>query len=169
MRSRVGALSRAGGWGWGVMPQVWRCPQVFVASSSATLHVWLHRGGFTGRGACLGGLPGLKGRHGSSASAALSAGGWSGSAGGLEGGFPLLSSAGGAGAKVLDKAREDKAQGILVVPDWPGSMMAREIEYCEQLELVARWRPLFECSAWFKNSTFRGWPKFDGLAFRMRF
>jgi hypothetical protein len=49
--------------------------------------------------------------------------------------------------KVLDKAREDEAQGILVVPDWPGSMMAREIEYCEQLELVARWRPLFECPA----------------------
>ena len=70
---------------------------------------------------------------------------------------------------MLDKAREDKAQGILVVPDWPGSMMAREIEYCEQLELVARWRALFECSAWFENSTFRGWPRFDGLAFRMRF
>jgi hypothetical protein len=41
--------------------------------------------------------------------------------------------------EVFDKARGDKAQGILVVPDWPGSMMAREIEYCEQLELVARW------------------------------
>ena len=43
--------------------------------------------------------------------------------------------------KVLDKAREDEAQGILVVPDWPGSRMAREIEYCEQLELVASFRP----------------------------
>ena len=42
-------------------------------------------------------------------------------------------------SKVLDKARVDEAQGILVVSDWPGSMMAREIEYCEQLELVARW------------------------------
>ena len=71
--------------------------------------------------------------------------------------------------KVLDKAREDEAQGILVVSDWPGSMMAREIEYCEQLELVAGWRPLFECPAWFENSTFRGLPKFDALAFRMRF
>jgi hypothetical protein len=71
--------------------------------------------------------------------------------------------------KVLDKAREDEAQGILVVPDWPGSVMAREIECCEQLELVARWKPLFECPAWFENSTFRGVPKFDVLAFRMRF
>jgi hypothetical protein len=41
--------------------------------------------------------------------------------------------------EVFDKAGEDEAQGILVVPDWPGSMMAREIKYCEQLELVARW------------------------------
>ncbi len=41
--------------------------------------------------------------------------------------------------EVFDKAGEDEAQGILVVPDWLGSMMAREIEYCEQLGLVARW------------------------------
>ena len=37
-----------------------------------------------GRGACSGGLPGLKGRHGSSASAALSTGGCSSSAGGKQ-------------------------------------------------------------------------------------
>ena len=71
--------------------------------------------------------------------------------------------------RVLDKAREDRAQGILVVPDWPGSMMLREIRHCEQLELVGRWRPVFECPAWFENSTFRGVPKFDMLVFRMRF
>jgi hypothetical protein len=41
--------------------------------------------------------------------------------------------------EVFDKTGEDEAQGILVVPDWLGSMMAREIKYCEQLELVARW------------------------------
>ena len=63
--------------------------------------------------------------------------------------FRLLPSAGGAGAEVLDKAREDEAQGILVEPDWSGSMRAREIEYCEQLELVARWRLLVEWPAWF--------------------
>ena len=71
--------------------------------------------------------------------------------------------------RVIDKAREDEAQGILVVPDWPGSMMAREIKCCEQLELVARWNPVFECPSWFKNATFRGVSKFDVLAFRMRF
>ena len=41
--------------------------------------------------------------------------------------------------KVFNKAGEDEAQGILVVPDWLGSVMAREIKYCEQLGLVARW------------------------------
>ena len=35
--------------------------------------------------------------------------------------------------EVFDKAGEDEAQGILVVPEWLGSMMAREIKYCEQL------------------------------------
>ena len=41
--------------------------------------------------------------------------------------------------EVFDKAGEDEAQGIPVVPDWLGSMMAREIKYCGQLELVVRW------------------------------
>jgi hypothetical protein len=71
--------------------------------------------------------------------------------------------------KVLDKAREDGAQGILVVPDWAEIMMAREIRCCEELELVGRWRPLFECPVWFENSTFRGVPSFDVLAFRTHF
>ena len=71
--------------------------------------------------------------------------------------------------KVLDKAREDKAQGILLVPDKGGSMMAREIRHCEQLELRGKMRPVFECPAWFENSTFRGVPKFDMMVYRMRF
>ena len=40
--------------------------------------------------------------------------------------------------EVFDKAGEDEAQGILVVLEWLGSMMAREVKYCEQLELVVR-------------------------------
>ena len=42
---------------------------------------------------------------------------------------------------MLDKAREDEARGILVESDWSGSMRAREIEYYEQLKLVASFRP----------------------------
>ena len=69
----------------------------------------------------------------------------------------------------MDKAKEDKAQGILVVPDWPQSMMARETRCCKELEVVGRWRPVFECPAWFRTSTFRGQPDFDVLVLLMRF
>ena len=71
--------------------------------------------------------------------------------------------------RVLDKAREDEAQGILVVPDWSQSMMAREIRCCKEPELVGRWRPFFECPTWFQNATFRGRASFDVLTYRMRF
>ena len=71
--------------------------------------------------------------------------------------------------RVLGKAGEDGARGVLVVPDWPGSMMAREVKFCERLRLIARWRPVFECPFWFENSTFRGVPKFDVLAYVMDF
>ena len=71
--------------------------------------------------------------------------------------------------RVLDKAREEGAQGILVVPDWPGSMVAREIKFCEQLQYAGKWKPVFECPSWFENSTFRGIPKFAMLVFVMKF
>ena len=71
--------------------------------------------------------------------------------------------------RLMDKAREEGAQGILVVPDWPQSAVAREIRACDELELVGRWRPVFQCPAWFRNDTFRGRSVFDVLAFRMRF
>ena len=71
--------------------------------------------------------------------------------------------------RLMDKAREEGAQGILVVPDWPQSAVAREIRACEELELAGRWRPFFECPVWFENNTFRGRPLFDVLVFRMRF
>ena len=71
--------------------------------------------------------------------------------------------------RVLEKAKEDRAQGVLLLPDWPGSMMAGEVRQTRQLELVGRLRPRFECPRWFENSTFRGVPKFDMLVFRMSF
>ena len=69
----------------------------------------------------------------------------------------------------MEKAREDRARGILVVPAWPQSMMAREVRCCEELEVVGRWRPMFECPSWFKNHTFRGRATFDVLVLLMRF
>ena len=71
--------------------------------------------------------------------------------------------------KVLDKAREDGAQGILLVPDWSGSMMAAEIRQTSQLVLEGSMRPIFKCPDWFENSTFRGVPDFRMLVFRMCF
>ena len=49
------------------------------------------------------------------------------------------------------------------------SYRMREVGQCRQLELVGRLRPVFECPAWFDNSTFRGVLKFDVLVYRMRF
>ena len=72
-------------------------------------------------------------------------------------------------ARVVEKMVQFGARGVLLVPDWPGSMMAREVGQCRQLELVGRLRPVFECPAWFDNSTLRGVPKFDVLVYRMRF
>ena len=66
------------------------------------------------------------------------------------------------------RMREDKGQGILLVPDWSGSMIAREIRHWRQLELVGKMRPVFKCLGWFHDSTFRGVPKFDMLVYRMR-
>ena len=70
---------------------------------------------------------------------------------------------------VLDKAKEDRAQGILLLPDWPGSMLAMEVRQLRQLKLVGSFRPVFECPSWFENSTFRGVSKFDILVYRMMF
>ena len=71
--------------------------------------------------------------------------------------------------RVLAKAREDRAQGVLLVPDWPGSMMMLEVRKTRELDLEGAMRPRFECPSWFENSTFRGMPKFDMLVFRMSF
>ena len=57
----------------------------------------------------------------------------------------------------------------MVVSDWPQSMVAREIRACEELKLVGRWKPVFQCPVWFRTATFRGRSGFDVLVFRMRF
>ena len=44
--------------------------------------------------------------------------------------------------RVLEKAREDRAEGILLVPDWKGSMMLTEIRRCSRVELVGSFQLL---------------------------
>ena len=70
---------------------------------------------------------------------------------------------------MLEKVKEDQAQGVLLVPDWHGSMMMLEVRETKQLVLEGRMCPRFECPSWFENSTFRSVPKFDMLVFRMQF
>ena len=84
-------------------------------------------------------------------------------------GFGFFHPAVGLVPRVLDKAREDGAQGILLVPDWPGSMMMLKVRKTKELEYEGAMRPRFECLSWFKKSTFQGMPKFYMLVFRMRF
>ena len=69
----------------------------------------------------------------------------------------------------MEKAREDRARGILLVPDWPGSMMLLEVRLSRKLKARGSLRPVFECPAWFENSTFSGRPKFEMLVFEMKF
>ena len=74
--------------------------------------------------------------------------------------------------RVLDKAREDRARGVLLVPDCPGSMMMLEVEQARkarELKRMGAMRPWFECPSWFENKTFCGIPKFDMLIFEIRF
>ena len=74
--------------------------------------------------------------------------------------------------RVLSKAEESRAQGILVVPDWPGSWMMTEVkEYIKagKIKLLERSRPELECPEWFENRTFLGRPKFDMLVFQLTF
>ena len=73
---------------------------------------------------------------------------------------------------MLEKAREDRAQGLLLVPDWPECMMMLEVRgamEARELELVKAMRPTFECPLWFNNLTFWGVAKFDMLVFMIVF
>ena len=70
---------------------------------------------------------------------------------------------------MLEKVKEDQVQGLLLVPDWHGSMMMLEVRETKQLVLEGRICLRFECLSWFGNLTFRGVSKFDMLVFRMRF
>ena len=70
---------------------------------------------------------------------------------------------------MLEKVKEDQVQGVLLVPDWHGSMMMLEVRETKQLVLEGRMCPRFECPSWFRNLTFRSVSNFDMLVFRMRF
>ena len=74
--------------------------------------------------------------------------------------------------KVVRYAEKCGACGLLVVPDWPGSVhgpLLREKEMEGRMVLVERFRPRLESPQWMKSTMFSGVPKFDFLAYKFRF
>ena len=74
--------------------------------------------------------------------------------------------------KVVRYAEKCGACGLLVVPDWPGSVhgpLLREKEMEGRMVLVDRFRPRLESPEWMKSTMFSGIPKFDFLAYEFRF
>ena len=75
-------------------------------------------------------------------------------------------------ARVVRYAESCRARGLLVVPDWPGSVystLLREKEQEGRVVRVERFRPRLETPKWMKSEVFSGVPKFDFLAFEFRF
>ena len=74
--------------------------------------------------------------------------------------------------RVVRYAEQCKAGGLLVVPDWPGSVfmvVIRSLEAAGKVRQVRRFRPWLESPPWLKSRTFQGTPKFDFLAFLYNF
>jgi hypothetical protein len=71
-------------------------------------------------------------------------------------------------ARVLEKARQEGAQGILLVPDWPGSevigIVERESRKVKLEEMIS---VKFECPDWMESNTFRGRAGFYMRIYRM--
>ena len=75
-------------------------------------------------------------------------------------------------AKVLRYAECCRASGLLVVPDWPGSVFMarlREKELELKVDMVLRLRPRLEAPGWMRSDLFRGTPKFDFLVYSFVF
>ena len=74
--------------------------------------------------------------------------------------------------RVLRYAEACRARGVLVVPDWPGSVFAavlRRKEEDRKVRKVMRFRPWLECPSWLKSNTFKNFPKFDFLVYKLDF
>ena len=64
--------------------------------------------------------------------------------------------------RVIEKAKNERARGILLLLDWLGSevvsIVERETEYWRLEEKV---RTEFESPSWMESDTFRGWVEFS--------
>ena len=65
--------------------------------------------------------------------------------------------------RVIRKAERERAQGVLVVPDWPGSGFMAVLESRVRMgsvRMMERWRPRLICAPEIQSETFRGLTKF---------
>ena len=70
---------------------------------------------------------------------------------------------------VVRYAKEQEAEGILVVPDWPGSAFWAFLKAEERIEMKMKFWPFLVAPKYFKSRTFSGRPKFDFAVFHMKF
>ena len=74
--------------------------------------------------------------------------------------------------RVVRKAEREKAEGILIVPDWPGSSFLAVLESRVRegtVVLMERWKPFLICPREIESNTFRGVPKFLMSVYRFNF
>ena len=74
--------------------------------------------------------------------------------------------------RVICKAEREKAEGVLIVPDWPGSSLLAVLERKEaegKIILMEKWRPWLVCPQEIVSNTFRGLTKFYMRIYRFKF
>ena len=74
--------------------------------------------------------------------------------------------------KVVRKAERERAEGVLIVPDWPGSglLVVLESRVKEgKIVLMEKWRPSLICPSEIGSDTFRGITKFKMCVYRLNF
>ena len=65
--------------------------------------------------------------------------------------------------KVLRYAEECQASGLLVIPDWPGSVymvVLRDLMARQKVWLARRFRPVLHSAPWILSKTLSGMAKF---------
>ena len=74
--------------------------------------------------------------------------------------------------KVVRKAERERAEGVLIVPDWPGSSFLAVLESRVKegmVVLMEKCRPMLICPREIDSNTFRGVPKFKMCIYRFNF
>ena len=74
--------------------------------------------------------------------------------------------------KVVHKAERERAEGVLIVPDWPGSSFLAVLESRVKegtIVLMEKCRPVLICPREIDSNTFRGVPKFKMCIYGFNF